>query len=293
MKGQAIRALPQQLTLTGALALALYLLVLVAAGSEQAHAAEDDEFVAGQVIVKLNSDSTSIGDFLSRYEGAERLDVIGEDLPQYNLELMDIYLLKPPPGNDVTTFVSRLIAEKASNGVIYAEPNYIAETPKDPSDNTFGDARFKARVGSKYSSEANTTYDDLDHLDLSCAREDFKGTRVAVLDTGAQLNHSRLVANFRKVKRYDFVDDDGTPSDEQYYLNGAGQRVKGQLAGHGTHVTGIVDQVAPGAKIMPLRVLDPDGRGSVYTVARAINFAMMDVHNVAVINLSLGTSKHS
>ncbi len=282
-----IRALPQQLTLTGALALALFLLALVVAGSEQAHAAGED-FVTGQVIVKVESEA-ALYDILhnDKYAGVERLDDLGEDFPQYNLETENIYLLRAPDNYGVEEFVTDLLAGKPTNGVIYAEPNYIAETPEDPS----GDARFKARVGRQYSSEANTTYDE--NLNLLCKREDFKGIKVAVLDTGAQLSHPRLEANFRKVKRYDFVDNDATPSDQRYYENEAGVSVKGQLAGHGTHVSGIVDQVAPGAKIMPLRVLDPDGRGGVYTVARAINFAMMDVHDVDVINLSLGTSKHS
>jgi subtilisin family serine protease len=240
---------------------------LLVASSGQAQAA-GEEFVTGEVIVKLNTADTTIEELLSNpeYAGADRLDVLGEDFPQYNLETEAIYLLQAPD-DDAMTFVEKLLAASPDNGVIYAEPNYITETPEDPSDNTFGNARFRARVGSQYASQANTTYDDPDRLDLSCARGDLKNVKVAVLDTGAQLNHRKLEANFRKVKRYDFVDNDGTPSDQRYYKNEAGDSVKGQLAGHGTHVSGIVDQVAPGAKIMPLRVLDPSGRGDVYTLA--------------------------
>jgi thermitase len=283
-----IRAQPQHLTITGALALALCLLALLAAGPERAYAQVED-YKPGEVIVKLNTNTTTIDDILldPAYAGVDRLDVLGEDFPQYNLESEGIYLLKAPD-NDAMTFVGKLLADTDID-VVYAEPNYIAEVPEDPSDSTFGDARFRARVGSKYSSQANTTFDE--NLNLSCSRKDFKGAKVAVLDTGAQLGHPRLEANFRKVKRYDFVDNDATPSDQRYYRNEAGELVKGQLAGHGTHVSGIVDKVAPGAKIMPLRVLDPDGIGDVYTVARAIAYAQD--REVAVINLSLGSSNHS
>ena len=65
---------------------------------------------------------------------------------------------------------------------------------------------------------------------------------------------------------------------------------------HGTHVTGTVAQatdnglgvagVAHQAKIMPLKVLAGDGRGSVAGIANAIRFAAD--HDADVINMSLG-----
>jgi thermitase len=61
--------------------------------------------------------------------------------------------------------------------------------------------------------------------------------------------------------------------------------------GHGTHVSGIVDLVAPSAKIMPLRVLDSEGQGDFFTVAKAIVYAQSN--NANVINLSLGSSSRS
>lgn len=285
----SIRVLPQHLTITGALALALCLLALLAAGSGQAHAAPDD-YISGQVVVKVVSDA-ALYDIIhnDRYAGVERLDDVPDDLPD-NLATENIYLLRAPDNYDAEAFVADLLAGSPTNGVVYAEPNYVAAVPEILA----GDARFRARSPGynkqpTEANEGNTTYDE--NLHLSCMRDDIKGTRVAVLDTGAQLNHPALQGNFRRVKRYDFVDNDATPSDEKFYRNGAGDRVRGQLAGHGTHVSGIVDQVAPGVKIMPLRVLDPRGLGDAYTVARAIAYAQR--HEAHVINLSLGTSKHS
>ena len=67
--------------------------------------------------------------------------------------------------------------------------------------------------------------------------------------------------------------------------------------GHGTHVSGIigaasgngigVESVAPGATIMPVRVLDDDGAGSTDTVAKGVDWAR--THGADVINLSLGS----
>ena len=55
----------------------------------------------------------------------------------------------------------------------------------------------------------------------------------------------------RLLPGWDFVDGDADPS-ETAQPTQAGY-------GHGTHVAGIVALVAPGARIMPLRVLDVSG----------------------------------
>lgn len=67
--------------------------------------------------------------------------------------------------------------------------------------------------------------------------------------------------------------------------------------GHGTHVAGIiaakndgvgVTGVAPGVKILPLRVLDATGSGFLSDVAAAIDYAVASPQNAKVINMSLG-----
>jgi thermitase len=102
---------------------------------------------------------------------------------------------------------------------------------------------------------------------------------VAVVDTGIDASHPDLAG--RIGPGWDFVDDDSTPEDGN---------------GHGTHVSGIiaadagngigVDSVAPGATIMPVRVLDSGGSGSDANVAAGIDWATD--HGANVINLSLG-----
>lgn len=61
--------------------------------------------------------------------------------------------------------------------------------------------------------------------------------------------------------------------------------------GHGTGVTGIIAAVAPGACIMPIKVLDSAGYGTVFGVAEGIVYAV--THGARVINLSLGTASRS
>ena len=105
------------------------------------------------------------------------------------------------------------------------------------------------------------------------------GADVAVIDTGVQLDHPDLGG--RLVAGFDFVSGDGNPSDGN---------------GHGTHVTGIVAAnrdngegiagIAPGAEVLPLRVLNDRGAGDSSDTIRAIDYAIEQ--RVHVINLSLG-----
>jgi subtilisin family serine protease len=118
-----------------------------------------------------------------------------------------------------------------------------------------------------------------------------EGTTVAVVDTGAQLDHPALVDNFGGVKRYDFVDNDKNPSDRPVGKDDDCDGETDEMVGHGTHVAGIVDVTAPAAKIMPLRVLDTEGYGDVFTIAKAVNFAAQN--HADVINLSLGSPSRS
>jgi serine protease len=115
-----------------------------------------------------------------------------------------------------------------------------------------------------------------------------EGVTVAVVDTGVDLEHPDLKANLSP--GYDFVDLDAAPQD---------------IAGHGTHVAGLVAAnglalgVAPHAKILPVRVLKDLSGGSDGTVALGILWAaglMTDPpnpHPAQIINLSLGSPDFS
>ena len=109
------------------------------------------------------------------------------------------------------------------------------------------------------------------------------GAVVAVLDTGVDLAHPDLQGKL--VQGADLVagkrDCPPGPQDEN---------------GHGTHVAGIaaaatdngigVAGMAPGARIMPVRVLDAEGSGSIDDIAEGIRYAAD--HGADAINLSLG-----
>jgi len=105
---------------------------------------------------------------------------------------------------------------------------------------------------------------------------------VAVVDSGVDMHHPDLVDRLRDDGR-DFVDGDDDPSDE----NGHGTNVAGIIAATIDNNEGGVG-LAPGVKILPVRVMNARGAGSDRSIARGIRFAADK--GAQVINLSLGAT---
>ena len=109
-----------------------------------------------------------------------------------------------------------------------------------------------------------------------------RNIKIAIVDTGVQLNHPDLASKL--IPGYDFVNQDNSPDDGN---------------GHGTHVAGIaasvtnnsrgIAGVATLASILPVRVLDNSGSGSLSNIANGIIFAANQ--GAQVINLSLGSTQ--
>ena len=113
-----------------------------------------------------------------------------------------------------------------------------------------------------------------------------RGVVVAVLDSGiAYANRGRYrrspdLAHARFVRGYDFVDDDPYPNDEY----GHGTFIASTIGATANNAYGTIG-VAYRSRIMPLRVLDAEGRGYPSAIARAIRYAVK--RGADVINLSL------
>ena len=124
-------------------------------------------------------------------------------------------------------------------------------------------------------------------LDLAAVQRTSTGANVtvAVLDTGVDALHPVLAG--RLVAGYDYVDDDADPADARHGTDTDGDGLPDESWGHGTFVSGLVTMIAPGARVMPMRVLDSDGIGTVFSVAEAL-YDAIDA-GAEVINLSLGT----
>ncbi|HEY2717865.1 MAG TPA: S8 family serine peptidase [Solirubrobacterales bacterium] len=129
------------------------------------------------------------------------------------------------------------------------------------------------------------------HLE-AVGRPGAEGVTVAVLDTGIayrsdgpRFRRSPDFTASQFAHGYDFVANDKVPLDE----NGHGTHVAGTIAektNNGIGLTGL----AYGAKLMPVRVLDAQGRGDAADIARGIRFAV--AHGAQVINMSFNFGCH-
>ena len=170
---------------------------------------------------------------------------------------------------------------KSNANIIYAEDNQLFYAmdvvPDDPD----------------YAAQQAWNYQ---MLNLPAAWSLQKGNRnviVAVVDSGVSTTHPDLKNNL--VAGWDFVDNDSQPSDTVYDNNPDDQY------SHGTHVAGIISAdtnngigvagVAWNVRIMPVRVLGPDGSGDFATIVQGINWAVS--HGANIINLSMGAEMTS
>jgi subtilisin family serine protease len=124
-------------------------------------------------------------------------------------------------------------------------------------------------------------------LQLSASHELSRGQGavVAVLDTGAESSHPALAGKL--LRAWDYVDDDPNPSESRNGRDDDGDQAVDESFGHGTFVAGTVALTAPEADVMPMRVLNSDGRGNLFVVAEAI----IDAVNAGadVVLLAFGT----
>ena len=120
------------------------------------------------------------------------------------------------------------------------------------------------------------------HMGRAQAIATGQGVIVAVLDTGVAMNH--LALKYHLLPGYNALAPGTAPLDAP---DGAAQA----SVGHGTMIAGLIAAVAPGAKILPIRVLNGDGVGKASDVAGGIAYAVS--HGARVINLSLSSATPS
>ena len=107
------------------------------------------------------------------------------------------------------------------------------------------------------------------------------GVKIAVIDTGIDLNHPAFQGRLTPSDSWkDTISNDGDPTDVPTAGNAA--------YGHGTAVANVILQLAPNAKIMPIRALTADGSGTSDNIAAGVAWAVRQ--GAKIINISATTN---
>lgn len=234
--------------------------------------------LSGLATPALAKDGVVAGEVLMKLQSTAQLPAL---LAKYNLTLLGsfgarpIYRTRVPAGGSAKDVAAALLLEP---GVLVAEQNINHESPEGRKNQPWA-------VGTQAEYVAQWAPTAL-RLPEAHAISVGANVRVAVLDTGIDTSHPVFAGKL--LPGYDFVDFDTDPSE--------GGSAANEAWGHGTHVSGLVLLAAPGAKIMPLRVLNPDGFGNTWMLTEALLFAVDPDGNPAtddgaqVINMSLSTT---
>jgi subtilisin family serine protease len=169
--------------------------------------------------------------------------------------------------------------------------------PKAPAARAAPRAEPDPRQGEQWAFSSDSVLDVPSAWELSQGA----GVTVAVVDSGARLDHPDLAPNIWT--NFDEVPGNGIDDDHNGFVDdvhgvdlttAAPQQDLSDGNGHGTHVAGIIAAaangrgvvgVAPKARIMTVKVLDAAGQGTTAGVEAGIRYAV--ANGARIINLSL------
>lgn len=118
---------------------------------------------------------------------------------------------------------------------------------------------------------------------------DGSGITIGIIDTGIDASHPDLQG--KVIGWVDYVNGRSSPYDD----NGHGTHVASIAAGTGAASNGKYKGMAPGAKLVGIKVLSGEGSGSISDIIAGVDWAVKnkDKYGIRVINLSLGSSQSS
>ena len=233
-------------------------------------AAADDQFEEGQACVILVP-GYDVDEFNDRWDTSTQAAV-----PEANL-----YLLEVPDDEDLFAFVEAIGGDEA---VDIAEVNWYQETPEGVRQVVI------AAIGGTWADFQDQSMTDRIGLDLAHEMSRGAGITVAVLDTGVDPDHEVFEGRLAD-QGYDCIDFDDEPWETANGDNEDGDGLIDEGYGHGTMVAGLIALLAPEAEILPIRVLNDEGQGTIFAVALGIVKAVAG--GADVINASFGAPARS
>ncbi len=222
------------------------------------------DYVQGQIVVKFKDgiSDAAINQDLLRYNASVK---------SHNLAINTI-VIAVPVGQE-----ENIRAQLTRDGLVkYAKPDFIMHTQSVPNDTYFANQWGLSNSGQNIRGQTGVANDDI-HAEAAWSVATGAGIKVAILDTGIDLNHPDLAG--KVVTQRVFITssiDDGF--------------------GHGTHVSGIIAAnsnnnqgiagTCPGCQLMIGKVLDDSGSGPNSGIANAITWAADNGANVISMSLA-------
>jgi subtilisin family serine protease len=253
--------------------------------------------VPDRLLVRFKSGTTSSQRSAAAVENGARVE---RDFPG----LQGLTRVRLRAGTSVAEAVDEF---EARGDVLYAEPDYLVSAQATPNDSRFGELWGLHNTGQTVNGQSGTADADIDAPEAWNLTTGSTAVKVAVIDSGVATFHPDLTPNIwtnpgevpgngvdddgngfvDDVNGWDFVGDDNRPDDE----NGHGTHVAGTIGARGnndsagggpTDVVGVNWQVS----MMPVRVLNAAGSGSVSDVVAGILYAVQN--GARIVNMSLG-----
>ncbi len=272
----------------------LIVLILLTAAAGPASAAETS-YVPGEILVKFKSGTPAekVQQALARMKASIKRK------PNF----IGVQLLSLPSDLSVEEAVA---SYRNDPDVLYAEPNYIRRAFRPPDDLLFNRQWGLHNTGQSLPGTDNglgqplkgVADADIDAPEAWDITTGSSSVIVAVVDTGMDYMHPDLSPN--AVPGWDFVGtqtctvtnqtcnctpDDPIGDNDPLDNNGHGTHVAGIIGAKGDNATG-VSGVNWDVKLMPLKILEANGCGSVEDEVAAIQFAISK--QVRIINASFG-----
>ncbi|MEP0846475.1 MAG: S8 family serine peptidase [Phycisphaerae bacterium] len=171
----------------------------------------------------------------------------------------------------------------AARPLAWAELNYEGQPGEGKTGTIYigtgGSAQAAMQYGGQFAVE-------LLGIDAAHSTSRGAGVQVAVLDTGVDGTHPALAG--RVLPGVSFITGSRSTGDMGDGSDNDGDGLIDEMTGHGTFVSGLITLVAPDAAILPVVVLDSDGVGDAFTIAKGVYYAIDS--GADVINMSLGST---
>lgn len=233
------------------------------------------------------ADNIVPGHVLVRVASGVDIRVLANDYKTKTLDQVPgtgLYSVVTPRGMTETQFVALLSKDRR---VTYAEPDRFIISP-EVDGAPFHLAFDRSQTSVTFVNSVSYTQVNLGQVDAlnqihgKGPLATGNGIIVAVLDTGATFTHPALQGHY--LAGYNAIAPNALPWD-------VADGTTNVEVGHGTMVAGVIARLAPQASILPIRVLNGDGNGTLLNLVKGIHYA--NTHGARVLNMSFGCSVQS